>query len=58
MWIWKIQRYLDIISWLKRRTNFQIQIMKKFLLDFIIRFFFPFHLRSTDKGFGLRATEA
>lgn len=38
--IWKIQRYLDFI--LKRRTNFQIQIMKKFFLHFIIRINHPF----------------
>lgn len=40
MWIWKIQRYLDFISWLKRRTNFQIQIMRKNFPSILSFFFF------------------
>lgn len=42
------------------KTNFQIQIMKKFLLHFTIRINHPFFVSiyvSTNKGFGLRTTE-
>lgn len=52
----KISRYHILIKTQNEFSNSNYEkIFARFYHPF---FFFPFHLRSTDKGFGLRATEA